>query len=49
VMSAPDMQPRLRELGVTLIGGTPEAAAKYFANETEKWNKVIKAAAIRAD
>jgi tripartite-type tricarboxylate transporter receptor subunit TctC len=49
VMSAPDLQPKLRELGVTPIGGTPEAAAKYFAIETEKWNKVIKTAGIHAD
>jgi tripartite-type tricarboxylate transporter receptor subunit TctC len=49
VMSAPDLQPKLRELGVTPIGGTAEAAAKYFAVETDKWNGVIKTAGIRAD
>jgi hypothetical protein len=31
------------------MGGSPEAAAKYFAAETEKWNKVIKTAGIRVD
>jgi len=31
------------------MGGTPDAAAKYFAAETAKWNKVIKTANIRAD
>ncbi|MDB5866890.1 MAG: Tripartite-type tricarboxylate transporter, receptor component TctC [Betaproteobacteria bacterium] len=49
VMSAPDLQPKLRDLGVTPIGGTREAAAKYFAIETDKWNRVIKTAGIRAD
>jgi tripartite-type tricarboxylate transporter receptor subunit TctC len=49
IISAPEFQPRLRELGATLMGGTPEAAAKYFAAETEKWNRVIKTAGIRAD
>ena len=46
---APDLQPRLKEIGVTPVGGSPEAAAKYFAAETEKWNGVIRAARIKAD
>ena len=49
IISAQEFQPRLRELGATLMGGSPDAAAKYFAAETEKWNKVIKTAGIRAD
>ena len=49
IIVAQEFQPRLRELGATLMGGSPEAAAKYFAAETEKWNKVIKTAGIRAD
>ena len=49
MLNAPDMESRWRDLGVTRVGGTPEFAAKYFAAETEKWNKVIKAAGIKAD
>ncbi len=49
MLHAPDLQPRLRELGLTVIGGTPEAASSYFAQETAKWNAVIKTARIRAD
>jgi tripartite-type tricarboxylate transporter receptor subunit TctC len=49
IIGAQEFQPRLRELGATLMGGSPEAAAKYFAAETEKWNKVIKTAGIRVD
>ncbi len=45
----PEMQPKLAELGAIRMGGTPEAAVRYFAAETEKWNKVIKTAGIRAD
>src|SRR5581483_9315903 len=40
IINAPDVQPRIAELGATKMGGSPEAAAKYFAAETEKWNKV---------
>jgi len=49
VLNLPEMQPKLAELGANRMGGTPEAAVRYFATETEKWNKVIKTAGIRAD
>jgi tripartite-type tricarboxylate transporter receptor subunit TctC len=49
VISAQEFQPKLRELSLTLMGGSPEAAMKYIAAETEKWNKVINTAGIRAD
>ncbi|MGZ8154767.1 MAG: Bug family tripartite tricarboxylate transporter substrate binding protein [Burkholderiales bacterium] len=40
---------RFHELGITPLGGSPEAAVKRNAVEAEKWTKVIKAAHIRAD
>jgi len=49
VMKMPEIEAKFRELGLNRIGGSPEDAAKYFAAETEKWNKVIKAANLRAD
>ncbi len=48
-IKAPDMQGKWKDMGVTPLGGAPEVAAKFFASETAKWNRVIKAAAIRAD
>ena len=49
VIHAPALQPRLRDLGVTPVGGSPEDATKFFIVERDKWNKVIKAANIHAD
>ena len=49
VVKHPELAPRWAELGITPLGGTPEAAVKRNALETEKWTKVIKAAGIRAD
>ena len=49
VINAQDMQPRIAELGATRMGGKPEAAAKHIAAETDKWNKVIQTARIRAE
>ena len=48
-LKAPDMQAKWKDMGVTPLGGSPEEAAKFFANEIVKWNRVIKAAGIRAD
>jgi tripartite-type tricarboxylate transporter receptor subunit TctC len=49
VIRHPDLAPRWTELGITVLGGPPEAAVKRNAVETETWLKVIKAAGIRAD
>jgi tripartite-type tricarboxylate transporter receptor subunit TctC len=48
-LSAPEMQQRWKDLGITKVGNTSEFAAQYFARETEKWNRVIQAAGIKAD
>jgi tripartite-type tricarboxylate transporter receptor subunit TctC len=48
-LKAPEMQSKWKDMGVTPLGGSPEAAAKFFASETVKWNRVIKAAGIRGD
>ncbi len=48
-MKAPDIQAKWKEMGVTPLGGSPEVAAKFFASETVKWNRVIKVANIRGD
>jgi tripartite-type tricarboxylate transporter receptor subunit TctC len=49
IMAEPQIETRMRDLGLTRIGGSPEDAAKHFAVETDKWSKVIKAAGLRAD
>ena len=48
-LKAPEMQTRWKEMGVTPLGGSPDVAVKFFASEIVKWNRVIKAAGIRAD
>jgi tripartite-type tricarboxylate transporter receptor subunit TctC len=49
IVRHPDLAPRWNELGITPLGGSPEAAVKRNAVETEVWTRVIKAAGIRAD
>jgi tripartite-type tricarboxylate transporter receptor subunit TctC len=45
----PEMLPHLAEWSGEAIGGTPQAAAAYMREESERWNKVIKAAGVKLE
>jgi tripartite-type tricarboxylate transporter receptor subunit TctC len=44
----PQVKARLGEWGATALAGSPADFAKFVADETEKWGKVIRAANIKA-
>ncbi|MDP1537110.1 MAG: tripartite tricarboxylate transporter substrate binding protein [Burkholderiales bacterium] len=44
-----DVKKRLMDAGIIAISSTPEGFAAYIRAETDKWNKVIKAANIKAE
>jgi tripartite-type tricarboxylate transporter receptor subunit TctC len=48
-LADPRMQARLADLGSVAIPDTPAAFAKLFADETEKWAKVVKLSGAKAD
>jgi len=48
-LSGAKMKARLRELSATTFGGSPSDFARYIADETEKWGKVVRTANLRAD
>jgi tripartite-type tricarboxylate transporter receptor subunit TctC len=48
VLAMPEVQKRLAELGVDVIGSSPAEFAAVIASETPQWAKVIKAAGVRA-
>jgi tripartite-type tricarboxylate transporter receptor subunit TctC len=48
-MRAPDVSEKLASLGMEAVVNDPDAAAKYIAAEAAKWEKVLRAANIRAD
>ncbi|MGZ5095196.1 MAG: Bug family tripartite tricarboxylate transporter substrate binding protein [Burkholderiales bacterium] len=48
-LSSPEMQERLQTLSARPIGGTPEAFTKFFAEETTRWARVVKASGARVD
>jgi tripartite-type tricarboxylate transporter receptor subunit TctC len=45
----PDVKARLDEWGATALRGTPADFAKFVADETEKWGRVIRTANIKAE
>ncbi len=48
ILQTADVKERLRTMGATAGGGTPEAFAAYIRAETGKWAKVVKAANLSA-
>ena len=48
-LADPKIKARLADLGVTPMPMTPAAFGKLIAAETEKWGKVIRAAAIKPE
>ncbi len=49
IMKLPDVTQRLAGDGVEAVGITPEQFGAYLRAEVAKWNKVVKAAGIKAD
>jgi len=48
-LADPKIKSRLADLGGTVLPGSPTNFGKLIADETEKWAKVVKFAAIKAE
>jgi tripartite-type tricarboxylate transporter receptor subunit TctC len=48
-LKQPDVAQRLREQNVEAVGSTPAEAAAFWAQERERWGKVIRATGAKAD
>lgn len=48
-LHTPEAAAKFQAMGVNKIANTPAEARAYFASETEKWTKVIKAAGVKLD
>jgi tripartite-type tricarboxylate transporter receptor subunit TctC len=46
VLAEPAIKRRLEELGLFVVGSTPEELAQFHKSEMEKWGPVIKEAGI---
>ena len=45
----PELQKRMADQGIELVGGTPEEAQKFIDSEVVRWRKVIKEKGITAE
>jgi tripartite-type tricarboxylate transporter receptor subunit TctC len=45
----PKIKGQLEDLSLRVLSGTPADFAKFIADDTEKWAKVVKFAGIKAD
>lgn len=48
-LKAPEVRDRLQQLGADIVGNSPEEYAAFMQREIAKWDKVIKAAGIKAE
>jgi tripartite-type tricarboxylate transporter receptor subunit TctC len=48
-LADPVIKKRLEELGVVVVGSTPEGLTAHLKSEMDKWGPVIKAAGIKGD
>jgi tripartite-type tricarboxylate transporter receptor subunit TctC len=48
-LNDPKMKTKLSDIGGWPVPMTPAAFAKFIADETEKWGKVIKFSGVKAD
>ena len=49
VLKRADTQEKFKEVGVDIIGTSPEQAAAFVASESEKWAKLIQASGAKVD
>lgn len=49
VLADPDYRKQMAELGVVLVGGTPDQFAQYLGNERKKWGDVIRKRNIKVE
>ena len=48
-LAKPDVRAQLEKLGAVIIGDSPAAFTAYLKRDYDRWENVIKSAAIKAD
>jgi tripartite-type tricarboxylate transporter receptor subunit TctC len=48
-LARPDVRARIESLAIEPVSSSPEAFAAFFANEVERWGRVIREAGIKAE
>ena len=40
---------RVMDMGLTIMGGTPDDVTTYIASESKKWSEVVRSAGVKVD
>ena len=48
-MKQPDVQKRLTEMSIEVVGSTPSEMDRFMSQERERWSKVIRATGASAE
>jgi len=48
-LEEPAFRKRVMDMGVTIMGGTPEDVKSFIASEGEKWSEVVRRAGVKID
>jgi tripartite-type tricarboxylate transporter receptor subunit TctC len=49
IVHAPELMQRMRDLGATPVGDSPEAFAAFVKKDTEKWRDLVRTAKIKVE
>jgi tripartite-type tricarboxylate transporter receptor subunit TctC len=48
-LKSPEVAPRLRDVGLDIVAGTPEQFASFIRDESAKWRRVVELSGAKAD
>jgi tripartite-type tricarboxylate transporter receptor subunit TctC len=48
-LKSPEVAPRLRDVGLDIVAGTPEQFASFIHDESTKWRRVVELSGAKAD
>ena len=48
-LNDPAFRKRVTDMGITVMGGTPEDVTKFVATEAAKWSELVKSAGVKID
>ena len=49
LLAEPAFRKRVTDMGLTVMGGTPNDVTTYIASESAKWSEVVKSAGVKVD
>ena len=48
-LTEPAFRKRVMDMGLTIMGGTPEEVSSYIVSESKKWSELVQSAGVKID